>query len=120
MLAVSVAHASDTVTDGASVDVRALMLFLRHQARRACGVVIGSTEAIDSATGCPQFAVWFVLCVRLHFVILRELVANVVDQGSDTGSGNATGSECKGIYYKGNTSKGEAYEHDRVKEVSHC
>jgi hypothetical protein len=52
-------------------------------------------------------------------VILRELVANVVDKSSDTGNGNATCSECKGIYYKGNTSKGEAYEDDGVKKVSH-
>ena len=52
-------------------------------------------------------------------MIFRELVANVVDQGSDTGNGYATGSECKGIYYKGNTSEGEAYEDDGVKEVSH-
>jgi hypothetical protein len=82
-------------------------------------MVISSAEAINGATCCPQFAVWFVLCVRLHFVILRELVAAVVDKGSDTGNGNATCSECKGIYDNGNTSEGEAYEDDRVKEVSH-
>jgi len=82
-------------------------------------MVISSAEAIDGATCWPQFAVWFVLCVRLHFVILRELVANVVDQGSDTGNGNATCSECKGIYDNGSESKAEAYEDDRVKQVSH-
>jgi hypothetical protein len=43
----------------------------------------------------------------------------VVDKGSDTGNGYATGSECKGINYKGNTSEGEAYKDDGVKEVSH-
>jgi hypothetical protein len=42
------------------------------------------------------------------------LVAGVVDKGSDTGSGYATCSECKGIYYKGNTSESEAYEDERV------
>jgi hypothetical protein len=47
------------------------------------------------------------------------LVAGVVDKGSDTGNGYATGSECKGIYYKGNTGKSETYEDDRVKKVSH-
>jgi hypothetical protein len=47
------------------------------------------------------------------------LVAGVVDKGGDTGNDYATGSECKGIYYKGNTSKGEADKDDGVKEVSH-
>jgi hypothetical protein len=55
----------------------------------------------------------------LNIVRFSELVAAVVDQGSDTGGGDATGSECKGIYDKGNTSEGEAYEHQRVKETSH-
>ena len=57
--------------------------------------------------------------MRKTLLYLLELVANIVNQGSDTGDGYATGSECKGIYDNGNTSKGEAYKDDRVKEVSH-
>jgi hypothetical protein len=52
-------------------------------------------------------------------VILRELVANVVDKGSDTGNGDATCSECKVVKDKGDTRESEAYEDDRVKQVSH-
>jgi hypothetical protein len=50
----------------------------------------------------------------MMFLRVWLLVAGVVDKGGDTGSGDATGSECKGIYDNGNTSKGEAYKDDRV------
>jgi hypothetical protein len=55
----------------------------------------------------------------MMFLRVWLLVANVVDQGGDTGSGNATGSECKGINYKGNTSESEADKDDGIKEVGH-
>jgi hypothetical protein len=47
-------------------------------------------------------------------VILRELVAAIVNEGSDTPNGNATHSEGEIVKDKGNTSEGEAYEHKRV------
>ena len=52
--------------------------------------------------------------MRKTLLYLLELVADVVDQSSDTGSGNATCCECKGIYDNGNTSESEAYKDDRV------
>jgi len=55
----------------------------------------------------------------MMFLRVWLLVAAVVDKGGDTGNGNATGSECKGIYDNGNTSESEAYEDDGVKKAGH-